>query len=282
MRRILPFPVLAAALATAAVAQPAPSPAPPAVAPILPEYSQYARLVLAAPVIADATIRDAARVDSKRVAGIPAGVARFYVTADVTSLIRSPSTLPARLSWLVDVPLDARGRAPRLERLRVLAFARPLPGRPAELQLVFPDAQQPWSPGADARTRAIAQEVVAPAAPPVVTGVGNAFHVAGTLPGEGETQIFLPTADNRPVSLSILSRPGMAKSWTVALSEIVDEAAAAPARDTLLWYRLACFLPPELPASSVAASGPDDAAAARADYRFVIEALGPCPVRAVP
>ena len=34
---------------------------------------------------------------------------------------------------------------------------------------------------------------------------GSRFHVAGSLPGEGETQIFVKTADGRPISLSILN-----------------------------------------------------------------------------
>ncbi|KAA5569740.1 hypothetical protein F3G50_31575, partial [Pseudomonas aeruginosa] len=81
------------------------------------------------------------------------------------------------------------------------------------------------------RIRQIARDLVAPDAPPVITGVGNAFHVPGALPGEGETQVFLTTANGAPVSLSILRRPGEQPRWAVALSEIVDEAAAPPARD---------------------------------------------------
>src|SRR3546814_8147396 len=33
-----------------------------------------------------------------------------------------------------------------------------------------------------------------------ITEVGDAFHVPGTIPGESETQIFLRTSDQRPVS----------------------------------------------------------------------------------
>src|SRR5207253_7979853 len=106
--------------------------------------------------------------------------------------------------------------------------------------------------------RRIAADLVAADTPPTITGIGNAFHVPGALPGEGETQIFLTTADNRPVSLSILRRPGEQPRWAVALSEIVDEAAAPPARDTLLWYRLACSLPAALPAASTASLAPPD------------------------
>jgi hypothetical protein len=124
--------------------------------------------------------------------------------------------------------------------------------------------------------RAIAQEALGAEAPPAITGVGRAFHVPGSLPGEGETQVFLQTAQNRPVSLSILRRPGERTRWAVALAEIVDEAAAPPAPGTLLWYRLACALPPALPARATAESTSADAEQARADYRFVLQQLGPC------
>jgi hypothetical protein len=106
--------------------------------------------------------------------------------------------------------------------------------------------------------------------------VGAAFHVPGSLPGEGETQIFLQTVDSRPVSLSILRRPGEQPRWSVSLGEIVDEAAGPPARDTLLWYRLACGLPASLPTTTTADLDPAAAAVAREDYAFVLTALGPC------
>ena len=239
-------------------------------------YADTADLVLAAPVIADATIRSAARIKGAEAASVPPGSARFYVEADVLALIRGAGGLPPRVGYLVDMPLDARGRAPKLKKLRVLLFARPVAGSTGSIQLVARDAQLPWSPAAEARTRAIAAAALAADAPPPITGIGNAFFVAGALPGEGETQVFLTTADNRPVSLNVLRRPGERPRWAVALSEIVDEAAGPPAPDTLLWYRLACSLPRALPERSTASLSPEDAEQARTDYRFVIDALGPC------
>lgn len=241
-----------------------------------PHYADLADLVLAAPLIVDATIDSTVRIKGEEALGVAPGMARFYVNADVIALIRGTTGIPKKVGYLVDVPIDSRGDTPRLKHLRVLLFARPVANRPDQLQLVAPDAQRPWSPAADAMVRQIAREAVAPDAPPVITGVGNAFHVPGTLPGEGETQIFLATADGSPVSLSILSRPGQQKRWAVALSEIVDAAAAPPAPDTLLWYRLACALPPQLPESSLEGADPANAAKAREDYRFVLRSLGPC------
>ena len=239
-------------------------------------YADTADLVLTAPLVVDAAIRSATRIKGPEAANAAAGSARFYVEADVAALIRGNSAIPPRIGYVVDLPLDPRGRLPKLKKLRVLLFARAVDGRPDQVQLVKPDAQRDWTPAAEAQVRGIVQATLASDAPPVVTGIGNAFHVAGSLPGEGETQIFLTTADSRPVSLSILRRPGEQPRWAVALSEIVDDAAAPPARDTLLWYRLACTLPPALPDRSTASLAPGDASAAQDDYRFVIDRLGPC------
>ncbi len=258
--------------AAAATAQPAPLGAGQAG----PSYVDLADRAIAAPVAAIVTIASATRLKPAQAADVRAGFARFYVEGDVATLIRGAGGLPARVSWLVDLPLDQANRPPKLKKLRVILLAATVAGRPGELRLVARDAQLPWSAATEARLRAILIAAGVPAAPPVVTGIGNAFHVPGSLPGESETQIFLTTADGRPVSLTVLRRPGEEPRWAVALGEMVDEAAEPPARDTLLWYRLACALPPELPDPSVAALEPADAAAAREDYRLVIAGLGAC------
>ena len=241
-----------------------------------PGYADLADLVLAAPIIADATVRSVSRIKGAEAAGVGPGDVRLYVTVDVSSLIRGAQGLPPRIGYLLDLPLDARGKVPNLKKARVLVLARPVPGAIDQVQLVAHDAQLLWTPDTDSRLRTIARDVLAADAPPVITGVGNAFHVPGALPGEGETQVFLTTADQRPVSLSVLRRPGEQPRWAVALSEIVDEAAGPPARDTLLWYRLACALPATLPPQSTAALEAADATIAQEDYRFVMDALGAC------
>jgi hypothetical protein len=241
-----------------------------------PPYSAVVDRMLGAPILLDATIARATRLKGADIAGLAPGQARFYVEADAGALIRGPVGLPARVAYLADVPLDARGRAPKLKKARVLLFARPVPGQPGAIRLTAPDAQQPWTPAYDALVRRIARELVAPDAAPAIVRVGNAFHVPGALPGEGETQIFLIAQDSRPVSLSVLRRPGEQPRWAVALSEIVDDSARPPERDTLLWYRLACGLPPEMPEESVAQLSAADAAKAREDYGFVLQSLGAC------
>ena len=277
-----------AALALIASAAPGPAqttrPGPPSAADpvevtgaVTPPYAAVADLVLASTVIVDATVRSATRIKGAEAASVPPGLARLYVEADVTALVRGTRDgVPPRVGYLLDIAPDSRGRLPKLRKQRVLLFARAVPGTPGQLQLVTPAAQLAWSAATDALTRRIATDVLSADAPPAITGVGHAFHVAGSLPGEGETQVFLTTADNRPVSLSILRRPGEQPRWAVALSEIVDDAAGPPARDTLLWYRLACSLPAQLPEASTAGTELADAELARTDYRFVIDQLGRC------
>ena len=267
---------LCAAAAALIIAQPLESqalPAPPAAL----TYADLADLALAAPIAVHLRVRDADTLAADEAPNLPAGRRRFLVRADVVTLIRGAGGLPAEVSYLVDLANDSRGRAARLrDRDEVLVLASRVPNRPAELRLVAPDAQLPYTPATAERLRAILRESSAADAAPRLTGIGRAFHVDGTLPGEGETQIFLQAAGERPVSLNILRRPGEQPRWSVALSEIVDEAAAPPAPETLLWYRLACTLPPLLPPQSLSEAGPEEAQAIQADYRLVIEGLGPC------
>lgn len=284
--RIIPKLALNAVLATitsagliaaeAAFAQRRPPLTVPAVGDAAPSYAAAADLVLRSPVIIDSVIQKAERLKGPEAIGAPSGHARLYVQADVLALVRGTDSVPARIGYILDVVPDSRGKIPKLRKLRVLLFARPVPRLSGQIQLTGPDSQRPWTPALDALSRRIATEALAADAPPVVTGIGNAFHVQGSLPGEGETQIFLTTRDNRPVSVSILRRPGEKPRWAVSLTEIVDEAAAPPQRDTLLWYRLACALPAQLPAAAIEKMTAPDAEIASQDYQFVLRSLGAC------
>lgn len=275
-RRDMRIPLLAVAAlmmssAHAAPAQPAPPPAAPAFT-----YADLADLAGLSPIVADVAVVRATRLKPAQAPGLAPGFARFYVEGAVQALIRGAQGLPGQIGWLVDLPLDTRNRVPKLpKKTRLLLLATP-GGRPGEVRLAAPYAQFAWTPELDARVRGVLTAMTAADAPPRVTGFGNAFHVPGSLPGESETQIFLRTADNRPISLNVLRRPGEQPRWAVALGEMVDEAAGPPAPDSLLWYRLACTLPPALPQTATVDLSPADAAAAMEDYRFVMTALGQC------
>ncbi len=233
-------------------------------------YADVADLADAAPLVAKA------RIVSLKTVRLPASdtdsLAENYilVRAEVLSLIRGDTGISPKVEFLIFPP------AVKLKRKQsVLLFALP-GGKPGHIRLVSRNALQPWTGELEATTRSLVGELLTADAPPAVIAVGDAFHIAGTVAGEGETQIFLKTATGAPVSLSVLHRPGEAPRWGVALGEIVDDTAVSPARGTLLWYRLACALPPALPPASTRSLALNDAEAAARDYRFVLESLGRC------
>lgn len=238
-------------------------------------YADIVDLADKAPLIAHVRIRNIIVLKPEQAVGVPADHKRLFVEAEVVRLIRGDAGISPLVTYLYDAPIDARGRTPRLKKAQTILFARP-GNRPGEIQLVAPDAQIPATPADMERVKGIVSALVAPDTPPRILGLGDAFHVAGTVAGEGETQIFLRTENGDPVSLSILRRPGVTPRWAVALGEIVDEAARPPEPGSLLWYRLACTLPATLPSPAVRTLPVPDAEAARADYALVIAALGPC------
>ncbi len=245
-------------------------------APVTLSYADVADLALPAPIVAQVRIRKAERLKAELAGNVVPTLRRYLITADIVALIRGREGLPPRVAYVFDVAPDARGKWPKLEKSEAIVFALPVVGRPAEIRLTAPDAQQPASPTLATLIRSLLNESASTSAPPRILGVGDAFHVEGTVAGEGETQIFLKAADGRPLSLSVWRQPGAAPRWAVSVGEIVDQGAEPPARDTLLWYRLACSLPPQLPAASTESLSESDAAIAAEDYAAIIAGLGPC------
>lgn len=258
-------------------AQPIVSPAPAyAVQAEGAAYADVADLVVISPLIVDATIKTAAKIAPEQSVGVPANMQRMLVEADVLALIRGQSGVTPRVKFLLDLPKDAKGKVPKLKKQRLFLLGSTVAGRPGEIRLSRPNALIQWSAANDVLVRAITQETVQIDAPQRITGIASAFYSAGTVLGEGETQVFLKTEKDQPMSLSVLSRPGQDKRWAISTAEVIDESATAPLRHTLLWYRLACGLPRDLNAELVEAAESDNAARAQADYKFVINALGPC------
>ncbi len=265
----------ATACASLALA-PAAAAAQPAAGPQAPTYADLVDLADAARIVVHATVREQVRLPPERAPNVAPEHTRLYVEAETQALIAGNAPLGESLKYLVEVPLDSRGRAPDLEDSEVILFALPVPNRPAEIQLIAPTAQLPWSAQTESRLRPILTELVAPDVPPEITDIRDALSVEGNLVGESETQIFLDTSDGEPVSLSIVRRPGMEPVWGVSWTEIVDQSARPPQRDSLAWYRLACSLPEALPPEANLSRDAESRARAAEDYRYVREQLGPC------
>ena len=236
-------------------------------------YADLADMAMVAPVTLAATILRATPLKGDAAADVPAGRTRYFVEAQVDALIAGHAEAPATVRYLADLP--ATRKPAKLKGVPVLLLGEFGP-RPGEFRLIGPRGQVPRTADNDKTLRGILTAAVAADTPPAITGIGHTFHVPGSLPGESETQIFLKTANSRPISLSVLRRPGETPRWAVALSELTDASAAPPAPDSFLWYRLACGLPAALPASATESLSADDAKAAADDYQVVMSGLGPC------
>jgi len=271
--RLWPWLAMAAfALHSGAIAQ-RNAPLPPPVAAAT--FADLAGLTEQADVIALVEVRDQAQVPPERAPGLAPGYARLYIEARTQALLAGRSALGESLAYLADVPLTAKGKAPKLKKQRFLIYADPVPGRPGELRLV--GAQVPANVPTEQLARTVIAAFAAPDAPPAVTGVRDVMSVPGNLTGESETQLFLNTASGEPVSLTVVRRPGMEPTWGVSWSEIVDQSARPPAPETVEWSRLACFLPAQLPSAAFLQTDRASRSRAEADYRYIKDQLGDCP-----
>ncbi|TAD75206.1 MAG: hypothetical protein EAY70_10835 [Sphingomonadales bacterium] len=241
-----------------------------------PTYADLATLSDASELVLRVQIRRQTALKPERAPGLAPGFARLYIEANTVALIAGRSSVGSTIAYLVDVPLDAKRKVPALKKREFLLFARTVPGRAGEVQLVAPGAQLAWTPALETQLRPILTELYASEVPPRITGISDALAVPGTLTGESETQIFLATENRSPVSITVLRRPGQRVQWGVSWGEIIDSAARPPAPETLRWYRLACSLPAQLPSNANLARESAERRLAAGDYAFVREALGPC------
>ncbi|HSM52643.1 MAG TPA: hypothetical protein VK839_00505 [Erythrobacter sp.] len=268
--------ILALSLAMLPLAVSAQVPAPPESREAQLTYADLVDLADTSELVLRAEIRRQIALEPERATGDAPGFARLFIEADTLALIAGTSGVGAQLRYLVDVPLDARGKVPKLRKQQVLLFARAVQGRPGELQLASESAQLAYSPELETRLRPVLSALAASDSPPVVTGISDALSVPGNLAGESETQIFLKTEAGAPVSITVLRRPGRPPAWGVSWGEIIDQSARPPAPETIAWYRLACALPPRLPDdANLSNDGAARAQAAR-DYALVMGELGPC------
>ena len=241
-----------------------------------PTYADLVGLTEAATDVAEVVVKDQVTVPPERAPGLAAGNARLYLEAQTQRVLKGPSALGESVAYLADVRLDAKGKPPKLKKQAFLVFADPVADRPSQLQLVAPDAQLPTDPAIEDRVRAVIAQLVAPDAPPRVTGVRDVISVAGNLAGESETQMSVETVGGAPAALTVIRRPNTAPKWGVSWTEIVDQSAQPAAPGTLAWYRLACFLPRQLKPQDFLQADAAGRQRAEADYRFILDSLGPC------
>jgi len=239
-------------------------------------YADLVSLADPAEIVLRAEIRKQAVVEPERSPGLRPGYVRLYIEARTLTLISGSVPVGESLRYVVDMPLDERGKVPKVKKHEVLLFARVVPGRTGDIQLVGPSAQLMWNADLESRLRPILTELAGPDSPPKITGIRDAISIGGNLVGESETQIFLSTDADQPVSISIIRRPGQRPLWGVSWSDIIDQAAQPPRAQSLKWYRLACSLPGRLPERALLSSDRASKSRTRSDYAFVLSELGEC------
>lgn len=233
-------------------------------------FADIAELALAAPVVVRATITKARKISAKSAPDVAPGRVRLLVTAQLSNVLVAPGGLGQNLQWLWDAPLDSRGRPPQAKGLDILAFLTVSPAADGSSRLASRRAQQPWDSALADTVRAVVADNRSGDVP-IFRGVSNGFRADGTVPGESESQFFLTTATGKPATLVVQNRPGEVRRVLLARGDIIDDSAQRVLPGTLLWYRLACFLPARLPA----VAGADDIALAK-DWRDALTSLGPC------
>lgn len=239
-------------------------------------YVDLVDLADSSQIVLIAQVKKIVRVEDKRAPGLTPGWGRFYITASTSALLSGESAIGESLAYLADLRLDDRGKPPKLKKVAVLLFARSVPGRPGEIQLIARDAQMLHDPTIEARTREVLTQLVATDQPPTITGVRELIHVPGNLAGEGETQIFLGTDDGSAASITVRRYPDGTTAWGASFSELLADIGHPPAPGTLAWFKLACSLPNALPRDANLSETPRARRQAEADYRLVLGELGPC------
>jgi len=239
-------------------------------------YADLVDFSLGAELVAVVQVDEQITVPAERAPGLEPGKVRLYLEAETQGLLASPVAVGESLAFLIDLPLNSAGNAPKLEKQNFVIFARRVPDRPAMVQLLSPDSMIPAGPEIESRIRRVLTQLAGADAMPAITGVKDVIWVPGNLAGESETQVFVETQSGEPVSLSVIRRPQMPPAWGISLGEIVDQNAAPPEPETILWYRFACELPASLPQDAFLQNGREARASASADYAFVLDQLGPC------
>lgn len=199
----------------------------------------------------------------------------YYAEASTRALLYGQSGIGGSLRYLVDLSAASAESVAALKNRDVFLFAKRVPGRPQEIRLVEPTAQQLWSPERETRLRSVLRALVAPGASAPVTGVRELTFVQGDLAGQGLTQILLDTNKGR-ATISVRHEPGRAETWGVSFSEVAGGPLRPPAGETLEWYNLACFMPPSPPQNAYVSGTFAAKQQAYADYRMVLAALGAC------
>lgn len=219
--------------------QPRESFVPPALAGLSTGRADIIRLTLDAPVIVTAEIVKTDEVKRRDASDLPPGGRRRLVRARITSVIKAPSLTPPQIEYLQDwIPADGGKKPPRLEGARVLVFLAPSKRRDDQYSLIDRRAQTGQEPASERLVRAILLDAETPQLRSLrIAGVSAVFDWGD------RRQFLVDTTDGRKLSLDTTPEGSAVK---VSFDETSGDAKTVQA-GSLLWFRLACELPANLP-----------------------------------
>ena len=241
-----------------------------------PTYVDLVEMAAQSDFVGIVLVDDQITVPPERAPGVPMGEVRLYIEGLTQSVLASPRPIGEELVFLVDRPLNDKGKAPKIEKQTFLAFGDLNPDRPRDLQLLSSDTLFTIGPVIEQRVREVLSQLAAVDRPAAITGIKDVISIPGNLAGESETQIFVETQEGAPVSMNVIRRPGMAPRWGISFGDIVDPSARPPERETLAWYQFACHLPREMPEEAFLQRDRNARAQAREDYAYILDDLGSC------
>ncbi len=262
--------ICAVAVAALTAASP-PTPPQPA-----PGYAPLARAYLDEPIVAMVTVRGTKKLPKGMAPGAP-GTARQIVEADIVRVFKAPNVINARITYLWDGSVDAKGKAPSFKKQNLLVFLRPLANPEVPYQLAAARNQMPWSAEAEARLRAIGLEAQKSELRDIrLTGMQSAFTTDADQPFARLTQFLFSSTDGRLLGVTVRVKPDGTGDVIQSSEEFLGGGLRVQA-NTLVWYHLTCTTPAQVPGDVLSDQPTDDERAlVTQDYATLKKALGPC------
>jgi hypothetical protein len=276
MKRTFIYPLLLGA----ATAFASPLAAQPVGTTAVTAYPVAARLYLSSPVVARALVKGQSKLGKKEAAALPPlppSQGRAMLEVELQGVLKAPDALPAKLKFLWQGPLDAKGKVPGFKKQTLLLFlstatANGITG----YGLTDVNSVRTWTAAEEAQLRAIAAAAQDPAQRGLaIKGVRTTFV---TVPENGDSDPFVhilfATQSGAPLA-AILEQQGGAWRLRTTITDL-DQDAQAIQRQSLLWYHMACGLPAEPPSVVIRQPSAAESDMARAAWTAMLEQLGPC------
>lgn len=239
-------------------------------------YDDIMEITLESELVVDIIVRKIKNLPNSQTIGVRPDRKRILIIGEVQSLIRGKNGLNQEVQFLFDAPIDSRGKIPKYKKMRFLAFGRHIAGNSGFIRLSRTASMTAYSNRINNMVRNNIREAIAANAPQKIIAINSAFHSPGTIIGEGESQIFLSTEFDQPMAISVISKQGQNRRWSVSTSEVIDINATEPKRFSLLGYRLACSLPRSLDPSIIESDDSRNRDKVKSDYKLVLDSVGPC------